>query len=159
MCLTKDHAIDCTFLPSFAGIVESLPWGQFKIFWKSGFQLIGMILFLNVRCSSVCVHPPSISDRFSYCAGPCGGSGYFPSTDIAGISMNLSHLATVEMQLIMHFLDHASLLALARCSRFTLACASADFAWQSLSPLPVLVRPDLNSLLEHSLIRFVDLAA
>ena len=42
----------------------------------------------------------------------------------------MERLATVELQLVMHNLDAASLLALARCSRHTLRAADAPFAWQ-----------------------------
>jgi hypothetical protein len=45
----------------------------------------------------------------------------------------LSGLATVELQLIMQHCDAQSLLALARCSRFTLSAASDPFAWRGLS--------------------------
>jgi hypothetical protein len=41
----------------------------------------------------------------------------------------LSGLAAVELQLIMQLCDAQSLLALARCSRFTLSAASDPFAW------------------------------
>jgi hypothetical protein len=51
--------------------------------------------------------------------------------------MSLSTLATVELQLIMHCCDISSLLALARCSRFTLAAASDCFAWKCAPPLAV----------------------
>ena len=44
-------------------------------------------------------------------------------------------LATVELQLIMQHCDQRTLLALARCSRFTLSAASHPFAWRALSPL------------------------
>jgi hypothetical protein len=49
--------------------------------------------------------------------------------------MSLSNLAVVELQLIMHCLDKSSVLQLARCSRFTLSCASTPFAFQTLSPV------------------------
>ena len=48
---------------------------------------------------------------------------------------SLAGLATVELQLIMHYCDLSTLLALARCSRFTLHAASDPFAWRALSPL------------------------
>jgi hypothetical protein len=44
--------------------------------------------------------------------------------------MSFSFLATVELQLIMHYCDAKSLLVLARCNRFSLSAASADFAWR-----------------------------
>ena len=44
-------------------------------------------------------------------------------------------LATVELQLVMQHCDLNTLLALARCSRFTLSAASHPFAWRALSPL------------------------
>ena len=44
--------------------------------------------------------------------------------------MSLQRLATVELQLIMQCCDAQSLLALARCSRFTFAAASNPFAWR-----------------------------
>src|SRR5689334_11539431 len=72
-----------------------------------------------------------------------------------------SRLATVELQLIMQCCDKHSLLSLARCSKFTLACASADFAWRSLNPLPVNFSVQSGSSLatqvSSSLLRFCDL--
>jgi len=44
-------------------------------------------------------------------------------------------LAQVELQIVMQHCDQATLLALARCSRTTLAAASQPFAWRALSPL------------------------
>ena len=44
-------------------------------------------------------------------------------------------LAAVELQLIMRCCNQRTLLALARCSRFTLAAAPHPFAWQLLSPI------------------------
>jgi endonuclease/exonuclease/phosphatase family metal-dependent hydrolase len=49
--------------------------------------------------------------------------------------MSLSRLASTEWQQIMHFLPAPSLLRLARCSRFTLGCASEQFAWHYAAPL------------------------
>jgi hypothetical protein len=75
--------------------------------------------------------------------------------------MSLSALATVELQLIMQSCDCISLLALARCSRFTLASASADFAWLKLSPLPIHVAANTEALLQavpSSLLRFCNLS-
>jgi hypothetical protein len=43
----------------------------------------------------------------------------------------LSHLAAVEVQSIMRWLDIQARLSLARCSRFLLRCASAPFAWNA----------------------------
>jgi hypothetical protein len=51
--------------------------------------------------------------------------------------MSLHRLATIELQLVMQHCDAQSLLALARCSRFTLEAASDSFAWRALSPLPL----------------------
>jgi hypothetical protein len=51
--------------------------------------------------------------------------------------MALDRLATVELQLVTQHCDVQSLLALARCSRFTLTAASDSFAWRALSPLPL----------------------
>jgi hypothetical protein len=76
--------------------------------------------------------------------------------------MSLSGLATVEMQLIMHFCDKVSLLQLARCSQFSLSCASSDFAWRSLNPLPLscTVPSCFHSVAQitSSLLRFCDWA-
>ena len=44
-------------------------------------------------------------------------------------------LAAVELQLVMQCCDLSTLLALARCSRFTLRAASDPLAWRALSPL------------------------
>jgi len=44
--------------------------------------------------------------------------------------MPLTSLAVVELQLLMQWLDHPSLLALARCSRALRAAASHPFPWQ-----------------------------
>ncbi len=51
--------------------------------------------------------------------------------------MSLIALASVELQLIMHHLSTPELLHLAQCSRFTLATASAPFAWQFATPSPL----------------------
>ena len=51
--------------------------------------------------------------------------------------MALDRLASVELQLVMQHCDKITLLALARCCRFTLAAASDSFAWRALSPLPL----------------------
>jgi hypothetical protein len=63
-----------------------------------------------------------------------------------------SHLATVELQVIMQCLDLQSALTLARCSRFTLACASSEFAFKyvtlnlkaSSDDIPRILRPPLS---------------
>lgn len=52
--------------------------------------------------------------------------------------MSFSHLATVELQLCMHFLDVHSFFTIARCSTFTLASASSNFAVRFLPPVPIL---------------------
>jgi hypothetical protein len=49
--------------------------------------------------------------------------------------MSISRLATVELQLCMHYCDLYSCLALARCSQHTLAAASDRFAWKYAAPL------------------------
>jgi hypothetical protein len=74
--------------------------------------------------------------------------------------MSLSHLAAVELQLCMHFLDKVSLLYLARCSRFLLHCASTDFAWRFQPMLQLTLSPslaDVGSRLRRSLLRFCDI--
>jgi hypothetical protein len=43
-------------------------------------------------------------------------------------------LATVELKLVMHFLDRSSLLRLSRCNRFALSAAGSDFAWKCIPP-------------------------
>jgi hypothetical protein len=70
--------------------------------------------------------------------------------------MPLSCLAVVELQLIMQFCKKSSLLQLARCSHFTLSCASAPFAVRHLSPLCFDVntlRFKQGKLLRQSLLR------
>lgn len=65
--------------------------------------------------------------------------------------MSLGRLATIELQLVMRFCGLKTLLALAHCSRFTLAAGSDSFAWRALSPLPLPFcfqpdfAPDVNS--------------
>jgi hypothetical protein len=72
--------------------------------------------------------------------------------------MSLSRLATVEMQLIMHFLAAPSIVCLARCCHFTLACASEQFAWRFVPPLPIVFQfdepPWFDARYSHSLLRF-----
>jgi hypothetical protein len=75
--------------------------------------------------------------------------------------MSLSRLANVELQLIMRCCDLKLLLALARCNRFALHCASSDFAFASLSPYSLVVSSAVlrtPSLVSASLLRFCDLA-
>jgi hypothetical protein len=75
--------------------------------------------------------------------------------------MSISTLATVELQLIMHQCDRISLVSLARCCRFTLASASADFAWKSISPLRLDFHDEdftLGSKIHNNLIRFCTIA-
>jgi hypothetical protein len=73
--------------------------------------------------------------------------------------MSISILATVELQLIMHCCERKSLLALARCCRFTLAAASELFAWKHANP-PVSELGDdhplasIVSSVSSSLVRF-----
>ncbi len=55
--------------------------------------------------------------------------------------MPLSALATVELQLICHFLEQSSWLSLARCSRFTHAAASDPFAARHFSAVTVDISP------------------
>ena len=50
---------------------------------------------------------------------------------------NFQRMATVELQLVMQHCDAQSLLALARCSRFTFAAASNSFAWRCAPPVRV----------------------
>jgi hypothetical protein len=67
-------------------------------------------------------------------------------------------LATVELQLCMHFLTTPHLVSLSRCSRFTLACASSEVAWCFAAPFPILFvspgsfRPDEH--VSAGLVRF-----
>ena len=58
-----------------------------------------------------------------------------PAAASASAGAPFRRLATVELQLIMQHCDLSTLLALARCSRFTLHAASHSFAWRALSPL------------------------
>jgi hypothetical protein len=51
--------------------------------------------------------------------------------------MSFSHLAVVEMQLCMHFLDTKSIICLARCSKFALSCASTPFAWRHANAIEI----------------------
>jgi hypothetical protein len=76
--------------------------------------------------------------------------------------MSFTRLATVEVQSCMHFLTSTSLALLARCSRFTLACANAEFAWR-FAPLQSAVfrfnQPlELVSCSPGSLLRFCGLS-
>jgi Ran GTPase-activating protein (RanGAP) involved in mRNA processing and transport len=81
--------------------------------------------------------------------------------DVAAVSP-FSRLATVELQLIMRCCDQFTLLALARCSRFTLAAASHPFVWQPLSPIalrcdwPLELSGRLRA--EKSLLRHADIS-
>jgi hypothetical protein len=73
--------------------------------------------------------------------------------------MSLSLLATVELQLCMQFCELKSLLTLARCSRFTRACASNEFAWQMLNPLPLLLHKiPADADLSASFLQFVNVS-
>lgn len=67
--------------------------------------------------------------------------------------MSLSSLHTIELQLCMHTLDQQSLLQFARCSRATLAAASAPFAWLHHVATICTVQPKLDRL-SGSLLRF-----
>jgi hypothetical protein len=71
-----------------------------------------------------------------------------------------ARLATVELQLVMHFCDQRTLLALARCSRAALAAASQPFAWRSLSPLSLSCSSplELSARMADSLPRHAQLA-
>lgn len=72
--------------------------------------------------------------------------------------MSFARLAQVELQLIMHACDLRSLLALARCCRFSLAAASHDFAFSCLSPVGFRsTRPNLAGNIRNSLLRFADI--
>lgn len=73
--------------------------------------------------------------------------------------MPLSSLATVELQLIMQMCDLRSLLSFARCSHLTLAAASSDFAWRSLSNPPLQLQPyeSAEAVAESLVGRFCDL--
>ena len=66
----------------------------------------------------------------------------------------ISRLATVELQLIMQCCDVKSLLALARCSKFTLACADSQFAFKYSNELNVTSHePNLAQKLSSPLLR------
>jgi hypothetical protein len=64
-------------------------------------------------------------------------------------------MAAVELQLVMHFCDQRTLIALARCSRATLAAASQPFAWRSLSLLSLSCSSplELSARMADSLLR------
>lgn len=71
-------------------------------------------------------------------------------------AMSFDQLAAVDLQLLMRCCDAQSLLALARCSRFTLSAASNPFAWRFLSPpsVPFVFRqssPSQSSRIQSSL--------
>jgi len=79
--------------------------------------------------------------------------------------MSLSQLATVELQLLLHFCDAPSALRLARCSRATLAAALQSFAWRHAEPLQLQLSADPSPLQAaqrlaspRSLLHFVPLA-
>jgi hypothetical protein len=73
--------------------------------------------------------------------------------------MSISLLATVELQLIMHCCDFKCLLSLARCSRFTLACANTAFAFRHMPPFSVSLHESaLSRKLSASLFRHVSIA-
>jgi hypothetical protein len=69
-------------------------------------------------------------------------------------------LAQVELQSVMQHCDKTTLLALARCSRTTLAAASHPFAWRSLPPLQLECKSpiELSSRVSKSLLRHADLS-
>ena len=71
-----------------------------------------------------------------------------------------TRLATVELQLVMHFCDQRTLIALARCSRAALAAANHPFAWRCLSPLSLscLSPLELSARMAASLPRHAQLA-
>ena len=70
--------------------------------------------------------------------------------------MSFARLALVELQLVLKCLDTPSILAAARCYRFTLAAASHPFAWIHAPPPRVCsLTPNLPVLLSRSLLRFV----
>ena len=84
-----------------------------------------------------------------------------PPTDCGPIAMSpFTRLATVELQLVMHFCDQRTLIALARCSRAALAAASQPFAWRSLSPLSLSCSSplELSARMAASLPRHAQLA-
>ena len=64
--------------------------------------------------------------------------------------MPFAALATVEMQLVMHCCDVASLLSLAHCGHATLAAASDEFAWQHTPLRCNLSPPALTELISRS---------
>ena len=75
---------------------------------------------------------------------------------------HFDRLALVELQLIMRCCDQSTLIALARCSRFTLAAASHPFVWQPLSPIALQCDCPLQLsdrlLAKHSLLRHADIS-
>ena len=72
--------------------------------------------------------------------------------------MSSRSFARVEWQLIMRMCDLKSLIALARCSKETLAAASTDFAWSALSPVIFRsTRPLLAECISGSLLRCADI--
>jgi hypothetical protein len=52
-------------------------------------------------------------------------------------TMPFSSLATLELQLIMQDCDLPSLVAFARCCRFTLSSADSEFAWREMKPFKI----------------------
>ena len=60
-----------------------------------------------------------------------------PASAVAAAVRPFDRLAAVELQLIMRCCDQSTLIALARCSRFTLTAASSPFVWQLLLPVDV----------------------
>jgi len=75
--------------------------------------------------------------------------------------MSFQRLAVVEVQLVMQMCDLQSLLALAQCSRATLAAASHPFVWRGLPPLLVSsseLERVAPAALSASLLRFCDVA-
>ena len=114
--------------------------------------------------SAACTAPPAVAvggqgaDRtaadHSAAANPHGTAAAV--TVAATVTVRpFSRLAAVELQLIMRCCDQSTLLALARCSRFTLAAASSPFAWQLLSPINL--QCDWPLLLSKSLLRHADI--
>lgn len=69
----------------------------------------------------------------------------------------MQRLPSVSVQLIMQFLPVQEILALARCSKFTLHCAASDFAFRH-SALTVQWRPKLSDHITGRLAPFIPIA-
>jgi len=81
--------------------------------------------------------------------------------DCGPIAMSpFTRLATVELQLVMHFCDQSTLIALARCSRTAFAAAKQPFAWRCLSPLSLSCSSplELSARMADSLLRHAQLS-